>query len=87
MLEIRCNIFLVVHILSVQLYNIQVQWPDDWGWGSWSKCSFSPSSLTIGAVLYHIVRNKPNLILLQCSNVTPFPCYFFSRKSCKLFAT
>ena len=48
---------LLVYILSVQLYDIQVEVSEK-GWGSWSKCPFSPSSLAIGAVLY-IARNKP----------------------------
>ena len=47
---------LLVYILSVQLYGIQVEVPEK-RWNSWSKCPFSPSSLTIGAVL-HIAPNK-----------------------------
>ena len=47
---------LLAYILSVQLYDIQVEVPEK-RWGSWSKCPFSPPSLTIGALLY-IARNN-----------------------------
>ena len=86
MLEIRWNIFLLVYILSVQLYDIQVEVPEK-GWGNWNKCHFSPLSFTLGVVIYrHIARNKPKRCCCNVWMLSHFSCYFFFRKARKTFA-
>ena len=82
MLEIRWNIFLLVYILSVKLYNIQV------------KCRRRVGQLEQMSLFALIVKywcrtlyypKQTQMMLLQCLNVTPVfsVIYIFFRKPCK----
>ena len=67
---------LLVYILSVQLYDVQVEVAEK-RWGSWRKCPFSPSSLIVGALLY-IARNNSKWSCCNVWMLTYFPCCFFA---------
>ena len=83
MSKIRWNIFLLVYILSVQLYDIHVKVPEK-GWGIWSNLSL------FALIVNYWVRTlycskQAQMMLLQCLNVILFSplfiIFFFSLAS------